>query len=56
MSSFPYPRKLRPGYVTTFFAFQCAYTILVEYVCPDGHRIRVRQEDFDWQDNRMVWQ
>lgn len=42
-------------YVTTFFAFQYAMQILVEYVCADGHRIKCRQESFDWQDPKMVW-
>jgi hypothetical protein len=45
---------MRTGYVSTFFPFQYALTILVEYVCRDGHRIHVRTESIDWQTN-MVW-
>lgn len=43
-------------YVTTFYSLQFVMMILVEYVCSDGHRIHVRTENYDWQDNRMVWQ
>lgn len=46
---------MKPGYVTTFFAFQYAMQILVEYVCADGHRIKCRQESIDWQARWMVW-
>jgi hypothetical protein len=47
---------MKHGYVTTFFPFQYALMILVEYVCRDGHRITCRTETIDWQDSRMVWQ
>ena len=47
---------MKTGYVTSFYAFQYAMQILVEYVCSDGHRIHVRTEQIDWQDGSMVWQ
>ncbi|WP_176136796.1 hypothetical protein [Paraburkholderia atlantica] len=46
---------MKSGYVTSFFALQYGLMILVEYVCKDGHRIRIHEEGIDWQDNRMVW-
>ena len=47
---------MKVGYVTTFFPFQTAMMMLIEYVCADGHRIHVKTEQIDWQDGRMVWQ
>jgi hypothetical protein len=46
----------RIGYVSSFIALQYALMVLVEYVCPDGHRITHRMETIDWQTKGMVWQ
>jgi hypothetical protein len=46
----------RIGYVSSFIALQYALCVLVEYICADGHRIRVRMETIDWQAKGMVWQ
>lgn len=43
------------GYVCSFLALQYALMVLTEYVCPDGHRIRVRVETIDWQAKNFIW-
>jgi TolB-like protein len=47
--------KTITGYVCTFMALQYALMVLTEYVCPDGHRIRVRVETIDWQSKNFIW-
>lgn len=46
---------MKTGYVSTFLPLQYALMVLVEYVCPDGHRIRCRTETIDWQARWMIW-
>lgn len=46
---------MKTGYVTTFFSFRHAMMLLIEYVCPDGHRITHRKETIDWQAPWMIW-
>lgn len=47
---------MKTGYVTSFLPLQYALMVIVEYVCGDGHRIKVRSEMIAWDDKRMVWQ
>lgn len=47
---------METGYVTSFVSLQYALMVIVEYVCADGHRIKVRQETIDWDTKWMVWQ
>jgi hypothetical protein len=42
---------MKLGYVSTFMPLQYAMFVRIEYVCPDGHRIRCRTETIDWQTN-----
>jgi hypothetical protein len=42
-------------YTATFASLQNAYYVLVEYICRDGHRIRCRTVEIDWQTANFVW-
>lgn len=47
---------MKTGYVTTFVSLQYALMVIVEYVCENGHRIKVRSETIDWDSRGFVWQ
>lgn len=47
---------MQTGYVTSFIPLKFALLVFVEYVCPDGHRIRHREEYIYWDSKWMVWQ
>jgi hypothetical protein len=43
------------GYRSTFLPLQYALIVLVDFICKDGHRIRCRKVEIDWQTN-FCWQ
>ncbi|WP_157661697.1 hypothetical protein [Burkholderia ubonensis] len=47
---------METGYVTSFVPLQYALMVIVEYVCGDGERHKVRQETIPWDAKWMVWQ
>lgn len=46
---------MNPNYRTTFIPLKYALMIVVEYVCPDGHRIKDHDETIPWDAKWMVW-
>ncbi|MBN3757182.1 hypothetical protein G3N95_29865 [Paraburkholderia sp. Tr-20389] len=46
---------MKSGYRFTFAPLQYGLSILVEYICRDGHRIVCRKVEMDWQAN-FCWQ
>jgi hypothetical protein len=46
---------MKTGYVTTFISLQYALMVIVEYVCPDGHRIKHREETIPWDAKWVIW-